>query len=103
MFIITHDHTSGKDHFSSKDTKHAYVCKLGNFDFSERGLRVEFVFTPALPIYGHIGRKVVSLSDTFNVDVTRNEFNEIRARILAHKVISWNIVNNIIEDVKGGK
>lgn len=104
MFIITYDHTSDQVTFNSeRDQKHAYTCKLGRYNYDNKGLNIEFKFTPALPKKGKFGSKVISISDTFEVDISRREYEEIRNRILSHKVISWKIVSNIIKDVQAGK
>jgi hypothetical protein len=103
MFIITYDHRGNQNSFNSKyDEKHAYACKLDKFNYNENGLEVGFKFTPALPKLDGKGR-VLGLSNVYEAKITKEQFNEIRSRILAHNVISWNIVNNIINDVKEGK
>lgn len=104
MFIIDYDHTTNQNSFNSeRDLKHAYACKLEKFEYDEKGLKVGFRFTPSLPKQGKHFEKVLGISQTYTADLTRNQFNEVRSRILAHKVISFNLVEKIIEDVQAGK
>jgi hypothetical protein len=103
MFIITYDHRGNQNSFNSKhDQKHAYACKLDKFNYDKNGLNVGFKFTPALPKLDGKGR-VLGLSNVYEPKITKEQFNEIRSRILAHNVISFDIVEGIINDVKAGK
>lgn len=100
MLLITHRHKYNKNHYGIDDPKCAYRVQLGKYayDFNE-GLQIQLKFVDRIPS-GPLGMgRLISHTYNFKKDITKNQYEEIHSRILSHKVISYEIIEKIIDDV----
>lgn len=100
MLLVTHKET-GKKCYGIEDPKAAYSVSVKKIVYTfEDGLEVKFSYDKFIPTKGGW---IVASSYSFDVDLVKSQFDKIKSKIMAHKVISYNIIKNIIDDVKAGK
>lgn len=100
MLLITHRHQYNKNVYTNKDPKCAYRVKLGKYSFDfNKGLQVELKFLDRIPSGPMSMGKLLSHTYEYKKDITKSQYEEIRARILAHNVVSYDIIEKIIDDV----
>ena len=93
---------TGKDHYDSRiDPKTAYRAILGNINYSlDKGeLQVSFKF----PQEVGINEKVVGTTMNVKCELNRKEYLMVRSHILAHSVLSHNIISGILKNATNGR
>ena len=100
MLLVTHRHQYGKNNYGINDPKCAYRVELGkyNFDFN-KGLQVELRFLDRIPSGPLSMGRLISHTYEYKKDLTKVQYEEIKSRILAHSVVSYDIIEKIIDDV----
>ena len=88
---------TNKDHYDSRaDQKTAYraVLKGVNYSLDKGELTVSFKF----PQEVGIGEKVVGTTMCVKCDLNRKEYLMVKTHIMAHSILSHNIISGIIKN-----
>ena len=100
MLLVTHRHVFNKSHYTNEDPRCAYRVKLGKFSFDfDKGLQVELRFLDRIPSGPLSMGRLISHTYEYKRDLTKVQYEEIKSRILAHNVVSYSIIESIINDV----
>jgi hypothetical protein len=100
MLLITYRHQYSKNNYGINDPKCAYRVELGKYSFDfNKGLQIQLKFLDRIPSEPLGMGRLISHTYSFKKDITKIQYDEIRARILAHSVLSYDIIEKIIDDV----
>ena len=93
---------TAKDHYDSRiDPKTAYraVLKSVSYSLDKGELQISFKF----PQEVGIGERVTGTTMNIKCELNRNEYLTVRSHIMAHSVLSHNIISGIIKNATNGR